>query len=92
MRLKAEEQTQLRALLKVDQAPTRKLTHARILLKADQHASGMHDKQAEQAGKNGDGEAWHHRSGADLQSFAAKGTERMIPQTALQFSARAALR
>lgn len=51
MRLKAEEQTQLRALLKVDQAPTRKLTHARILLKADQHASGMHDKQAEQAGK-----------------------------------------
>ncbi|WP_019588543.1 helix-turn-helix domain-containing protein [Deinococcus apachensis] len=49
VQLKDEERTQLRALLKVDSAPTRKLTHARILLKADQQGAGLHDKLIAQA-------------------------------------------
>lgn len=42
--LSAEERQQLRTLVNVGHAPTRRLTHARILLKADQNAHGLHDR------------------------------------------------
>jgi len=41
--LTREERAQLKALLKAGTAPTRKLTHARILLKADQKTHGLDD-------------------------------------------------
>lgn len=40
VRLTADERAQLQHLLKVGRAPTRQLTHARILLKADEGPSG----------------------------------------------------
>ena len=40
VRLTTGERAQLEHLLRVGQAPTRQLTHARILLKADEGPSG----------------------------------------------------
>lgn len=40
VRLTTDERAQLQHLLKVGQAPTRQLTHARVLLKADEGPAG----------------------------------------------------
>ncbi len=42
--LSEEQRDELRKLLRVGQAPTRTLTHARILLKADQNGEGLGDQ------------------------------------------------
>lgn len=41
--LNEEQRDELRKLLRVGQAPTRTLTHARILLKADRNGEGLKD-------------------------------------------------
>ena len=43
--LNEEQQDELRKLLRVGRAPTRTLTHARILLKADRNGEGLGDKR-----------------------------------------------
>lgn len=42
--LSSEQQEELRKLIRVGRAPTRTLTHARILLKADQNGEGLKDQ------------------------------------------------
>lgn len=42
--LDEEQRTQLQQLIRVGKAPTRKITHARILLKADRHGEKLRDK------------------------------------------------
>lgn len=42
--LNKEQREELRGLLRVGRAPTRTLTHARILLKADQNGEGLKDQ------------------------------------------------
>jgi hypothetical protein len=45
VRLEPEQQALLKGLLNAGVAPARKLTHARILLKADQHGPALRDQE-----------------------------------------------